>query len=148
MDLQFVSYLLILTAIVLFIVTFHLPKRDERYITIRIGNKTIKAEIADTPAKMMIGLMKKDNITFDEGMIFIFEREGYPGFWMLNMSFPIDIIWIDKDRKIVDITRNAKPCILNCTIYKPKEKVLYVLEVKAGFVDKYKIKEGMEVKFY
>lgn len=128
------------------VITFQIAKSSERYVKIKIGRKTIKAEVADTPAKMIVGLTKKKQMSFDEGMLFVLRKEGYPGFWMFNMSFPIDILWIDKNFRIVDITKDAKPCIINCKIYKPKEKVLYVLEVKSGFVDKYGVEEGTKIK--
>lgn len=114
----------------------------------------IRAEIADNPAQREKGLMYRQALPEDQGMLFIFEEEARHGFWMKNVNFPLDIIWIDKVKRIVDIKPNLKPCQevcepfdgghreKSCESYFPLEKAFYVLEVKAGFTDKHKIKIG------
>ena len=91
--------------------------------------------------------MFRKNLPENEGMLFVFEREDYHGFWMMNMSFPIDIIWMDSGKKIVHIEKNLQPCRITCTSYKPNEKAMYVLEVNANFTDKHGIELGSVVKF-
>ncbi len=78
------------------------------------------------------GLMGKEKFGDNEGMLFVFAQEDRYGFWMKNMKFPIDIIWLDSERKVVDIKENAEPCSEVCETYYPKGKAKYVLEVKAG----------------
>lgn len=121
---------------------------EVQYKTVRISNVTIKAEVADTELKRIIGLMAKQNLASNEGMLFVFDREGYPGIWMVNMRFPIDIIWIDKDYKITSIIEGALPCENTCPVYYPQEKSMFILEVNSGFVAKNKINEGDEIKIY
>ena len=110
-----------------------------------IGGTVIKVEIADTMEKQVRGLMFRENLGENEGMLFVFGREDFQGIWMMNMSFPIDIIWIDSNNKIVDIAKEAQPCRLNCPTYIPKERAKYVLEVNSEFAEKHTIKIGDKV---
>ena len=80
-------------------------------------------------------------------MLFIFQGEDFYAFWMKNMNFPLDLIWANKEKVIVDLTQNVKPCDGACFSFTPKEKVLYVLEVNAGFIKKHKVKVGEKLVF-
>jgi hypothetical protein len=109
-----------------------------------INDRTLLVEIADTNEKRALGLMYRDYLPEDTGMLFILDRETRTSFWMKNMLISLDMIWINSDGKIVHITKNAQPCkddIEACT-YQPDEPAKYVLEVNAGYTDKYDIKEG------
>jgi hypothetical protein len=79
-------------------------------------------------------------------MLFVFDKEGYYGFWMKEMNFPIDIAWLDKDKKITLIEKNVLPETYP-QIFNPKSKNLYVLETKAGFFEKFGIKIGDFAEF-
>lgn len=104
----------------------------------------VHAEIADTPAQRQKGLMYKKALLESQGMLFIFKEEARHGFWMKNVNFPLDIIWMDGDRKVVDIKPDLQPCQETeiCSSFFPADKALYVLEVNSGFSDKHKIKIG------
>jgi uncharacterized membrane protein (UPF0127 family) len=112
------------------------------YKNVKIGNTTITAEIADSVPERVVGLMNKDSLADHQGMLFIFNNEDHHGIWMLNMSFPIDILWVDKDYKIIHIVENAQPCVMSCPIYTPDGRALYVVEVKSGFVSENQVKTG------
>lgn len=111
---------------------------------ISIGNQKIKVTIVDTPQTLERGLSGKASLAKGTGMLFVFEKPDRYGFWMKEMNFPIDIIWISLDKKIVDIKDSAKPESFPEVFY-PKENALYVLEVEAGFVKNHEIKPGDEV---
>ena len=100
-----------------------------------VGDTTIAVEIADTPAKRTQGLSGRDNLSADQGMLFLFESKDYWEFWMKQMKFPIDIIWISGDT-VAGVTENIPPPTqgVPLTIYRPPEPVDKVLEVRAGFV--------------
>jgi len=103
----------------------------------------VNVELAETPMAQSRGLMEHENLDDSAGMLFIFSTEEEHSFWMKNMSFPIDIIWIDSNFKVVDITKNTPACIEDpCPSYVPKKPSKYVLEVSAGFSDKYAIDVG------
>lgn len=105
-------------------------------------------EIAQTPEERQKGLMFRSSLNQDAGMLFIFPEEGIYPFWMKNTLIPLDIIWINKDKKIIHIENNVPPCKEDpCPSYSPEEKALYVLEINAGLSKKYEFKEGDKVKF-
>lgn len=112
-----------------------------------VKDSCVQVEIADTDAKREAGLMYRESLPENKGMLFIFDYEAPHGFWMKNTYFPLDIIWIDKDKRIVDIKANASLCKEICENFFPRDKALYVLEVNAGFAERHKIKIGDKVSF-
>lgn len=107
----------------------------------------MQVEIADTESKRQLGLMSRQSMPENQGMLFVFEKEETQSFWMKNMKFPLDIIWISEDKRIVDIKSNVLPCRDSCESIVPQAKAKYVLEVNAGFVERNKIRIGDEVSF-
>ncbi len=97
-----------------------------------INGRCFNLKIADTSEERQIGLMQHDVLKKDNGMFFIFNNEDRHSIWMKNMKFPIDIIWIDSNYNVVDVKRNAEPCIDSCEIYSPKNDAMYVLEVNTN----------------
>jgi uncharacterized membrane protein (UPF0127 family) len=106
-----------------------------------INNKQIILELADTQEKQTLGLSGRKNLPENNAMLFIFETPGKEAFWMKDMNFNIDIIWLDENYKIVGIKENAEPDSYPET-FTPDEPALYVLETNAGFAKKYGIKAG------
>jgi len=138
----------------LFVVTFLLfpvvtQKNEENTLiltesNIQIGDSTFKVTIADTPRERTKGLSGRKELSSDEGLIFVFEKPGIYPFWMKEMNFPIDIIWIGEDLHIAYIKENATPESFPET-FTPDTLSLYALEVNTGTVAKKKIKIGDEV---
>lgn len=117
-----------------------------KYTTVEIGSHKFRAELAREPWEMEQGLSGRKSLGENEAMLFVFSEEGRHGFWMKDMNFPIDIIWIN-DGKIVYIKRNAPiPISLKPEIYEPTEPAKYVLEISAGLSEKYGFMEGDSVK--
>jgi uncharacterized membrane protein (UPF0127 family) len=101
------------------------------------------AEIAGSSAKRERGLSGREKLPQDKGMLFIFEEEEIHPFWMKNMNFPLDIVWLDKDYKVVYLVENVKPCDAGaCQIIYPDQNAQYVLEINAGEAGKIGLKEG------
>jgi len=107
----------------------------------------VNSEVADTAAKRAQGLMYRKELAENKGMLFVFDEEVLPGFWMQNMEFPLDIIWISKDKRIIGINTNALPCRDFCESIVPPDKIKYALEVKAGFAEKNQVKTGDKADF-
>ncbi len=126
--------------IILLLLIFYLkPKTTE----IKIAGKTFSAEVADNTLTRSRGLMHRAAAS---PMLFIFPSETQEGFWMKNVNFPLDIIWIDSEKKIIGWDR-MEPCFeKECKIYSPPGPIKYALEVEAGFVEKNKIKVGDSVE--
>ncbi len=113
---------------------------------IMIDDVMLEVEIADDDEKRALGLMHRDSLEEYKGMLFIFPYEGKYAFWMMNMNFSIDIIWIDSEGNVVYIVDNAVPCnrvasTSECT-YEPDVHAKYVLEVNSGFAEKHGVTIG------
>jgi uncharacterized protein len=98
---------------------------------------SIAIEIADTPETQMKGLMGRSALDDSSGMLFVFERIESQKFWMKNTSIPLDIIFIGEDGCIVNIVESTTP--MSNQRYRSKGPVKYVVEVRAGFVKRFKI---------
>ncbi len=128
-----------------------LSSRPYKRKTVMYKSHAIRAEVADGFLKQMIGLMYREGIASDEGMLFplIFSGKGAASIIMFNMKFSIDIVWLDKSRRVVDIVRNAKPekSMFFGKSYAPKKHSSYVLELKSGTVGRLGIGIGDELNF-
>jgi len=123
---------------------------SEKTKKIKLGQKEIEVEIADTELARTQGLSGRESLAEDKGMLFIFpNRNVTPIFWMKGMKFALDLVWI-KDNKIIKIDKNVPPPETNTADsllprYTVNEPVDYVLEVNGGFCQKNQIKEGETV---
>ena len=107
----------------------------------------IKVEIADQPEERTLGLMNREILEPNHGMLFIFEGEDYWSFWMRNTLIPLDLMFISDQYTIVDIKEDFQPCkVNNCETYTSREKAKYVLEVNSGFVKENNVKIGDKIK--
>ncbi len=111
---------------------------------LRIGNTSVRVDIADTPALQERGLSGRKALSEDQGMYFVFSHPGIYPFWMKEMNFPIDIIWIDEHMSVVDITKSALPSSFPKT-FVSRAPALYVLEVQAGFAERHGVKIGDQI---
>lgn len=103
--------------------------------TLSLGDTHIRVRVADTEAERAQGLSGSNPLSEREGMLFVFPHPEKPGFWMKDMRFPIDILWISADRVLVGYKENVTPDTFPKAFY-PSEPIVYVLEVPAGFVKK------------
>ena len=127
--------------------TAELPKKDNKTTpTATINGHELNLEVMRTPQERSRGLSQKDVLAENAGMLFIFESPGVPGFWMKDMNFSIDIIWIGSDKRVVDITENLAPETFP-EVFKPKAQIQYVLEVNAGWAKDHNIAIGDKVLF-
>jgi hypothetical protein len=111
-------------------------------------NLNLQIERAESLAHQAKGLMYREKLDENAGMLFIFSNESKRTFWMKNTLISLDLIYISKDKKIVEIKEGLEPCRENdCPTYASENKVQYVLEVNAGFVQKNNIQIGEEVAF-
>lgn len=117
-------------------------ERRDKFIKIYCPNgKSVTAELAVTDEERQRGLMFREKLLSDQGMLFVFEEEGLYSFWMKNTLIALDMLWINKDRRIVHIARNVPPCKEDpCPTYSPDRPGLYVLELAAGAADRLGLK--------
>lgn len=117
--------------------------------TIAVKNTTIAADLAVTPDEQSKGLSGRENLSENQGMLFVMKTPGKYGFWMKEMKFPLDIFWLDRAGNVVYIKENLQPCLttLNCPTYMPDMDSIYVLETVAGFAHKYGLAKGAHFSF-
>ncbi len=109
---------------------------------------SLTAELAVTDKERQVGLMFREKIDWDQGMLFVFKTEGIHSFWMKNMRFPIDILWLDREKRIVHLETNVPPCTKDpCPSYSPSNSTLFVLELKAGSVARHHLKLYDKIEF-
>ncbi|HSX18615.1 MAG TPA: DUF192 domain-containing protein [Candidatus Saccharimonadales bacterium] len=121
------------------------------YTVVKIRDLVVNAKLASNPNDRKKGLSKMDSLPIDSGMLFVFETSGDYAFWMKDMKFPIDIIWIDENKRIVSIVQYATPepgrKDAELTQYKSNLNSKYVLEVNAGLTQRSNIQVGDTADF-
>jgi uncharacterized membrane protein (UPF0127 family) len=117
--------------------------------SVAIKDLNIYVDLAKTPDQQSKGLSIKNTLNENEGMLFLFDTPKKYSFWMKDMKFPIDIIWINSNYEIVHVEKNLQPCIFFpiCTSYSPSEDSKYVLEVTSNYTTKNNITVGDKVNF-
>lgn len=113
---------------------------------VNIGSIKLSVFVRDTPLERKQGLSGFETLDQEKGMLFIFDESRYHGIWMKDMNFPIDLIWIDKDFKIIGITERLTPESYP-KIFEPPKPVRFVLETNVNFAATFGIEEGDEVVF-
>ena len=124
---------------------------DSKYqsnIVVKIKDKSFLMDIAKTSKERKLGLMYKKSLDSNKGMIFIYNKEKKHPFWMKNTMIPLDIIWLNKSKQVVYISKNTQPCKQNdCLGIKPNRRAIYVLEINANLSDKLGLSIGDLIEF-
>jgi uncharacterized membrane protein (UPF0127 family) len=121
----------------------------DRFVKVFFANgKSVTAELAVTDEERARGLMFREKVLPDQGMLFVFEREDLHAFWMKNTLIPLDMLWLDSDRRVIHIAANVPPCRADpCPSYGPDTPARYVLELRAGGAAANVIKTGDRLQF-
>ena len=116
---------------------------------IAVNGFAILADVAITDEDQIKGLSIRDQMNENEGMLFVYGEPSRQSFWMKDMKFPIDIIWLNGTGSVVHVEENLKPCVpsLECPSFSPNENAQYVLETVAGFAQKHHLKIGTDIDF-
>lgn len=125
------------------------PKDQVKSQKIEINNYRLVVETADTDDLRIKGLSRRASLAKNGGMLFIYQTPGYYKFWMKEMQFPLDFIWI-RDDKIVDITENVPVPDKNNQIlplYTSQYPADKILEVNAGLIKSLGVKIGDKIKY-
>jgi uncharacterized membrane protein (UPF0127 family) len=97
------------------------------------NGERFSVELATTPEEQALGLMFRDQMAEDHGMLFIFASARTRSFWMKNCRIALDILYFDENLKLVSVAENAKPCrTRQCPSYPSKAPAMYVLELISG----------------
>ncbi len=138
---------MILTVLIIFTVSIN-SISSTRFISVVIKKEKFIIEIADTENKKVVGLMYRKNIPQNFGMLFTYPNEDYRGMWMKNTLINLDLIFLNKDKEIIDIKHNVPPCENDpCKTYISKRKAQFVLEIKGKKSKELDLKEGDRISF-
>lgn len=122
---------------------------DTRTVTLPNG-RTVWAEVKIKPVDMQRGMMFRDSLPRGEGMLFIHAEPGAYPYWMYNVRVPLDIIWMDAGRRIVEISPDTPPCTTRaseCPNYGGKALSTYVLELAGGEAARNGLRVGDTLSF-
>ena len=120
---------------------------DGRWVELK--GRRFSVEIADDEAERARGLMFREEMAPDHGMIFIHDSEEPQAYWMKNTRIPLDIFYFDAKRRLVSVSKRVPPCTLGdqCPPFPSAGPALYVLELNAGLADELGAKPGDELAF-
>lgn len=122
--------------------------RDQDNDKVCFQKDCFRVDIADSPEEQSRGLMYVEYLAPDSGMLFVFPREDYHGFWMKNTLIPLDMVWMDSNKTVVFIKKDAQPCATaECPTINPGVQARYVLELNAGTVERIGLLVGGKAVF-
>ncbi|MFH1835181.1 MAG: DUF192 domain-containing protein [Methanobacteriota archaeon] len=151
-------YILLALVLTLGVVTYYTGGEDKNctqcacierncFFGICFSSHCINLEIVSEALELEKGLMNRDSLPTNSGMLFVFDIQYPYTFWMKNVRFPIDMIWLDENGTVVHIEQEVPPCRKEpCPLYTPSKPALYVLEVNSGETLEKDIKVGSKLK--
>ena len=129
-------------------IIFNLLYSENQFIPLYIGSQKIIVEVVSSPEMRMKGLMFRKSIPDDYGMLFVFDSEEIQGMWMKNTWIHLDIIFLDKERQVIEIFENVPPCRTEpCYSYVSKRPAKYALELKGNRSKDLNLKTGDSIFF-
>jgi hypothetical protein len=112
------------------------------------SGKVLQSEVMVKDEDRAMGLMFRPSLRADHGMLFVFDEADFHTIWMKNCKFPIDIVWLDEDHRVVDIAPSVPPCKADpCPVYQPMRRSRYVVEMGAGQAGREKVGRGAVLEF-
>lgn len=146
----FLAGLLLLTSMSFLSCSGEKSRFGTRPVTMPNG-ATVFAESAIEYAELLRGLMFRDSIPSDGGMLFIHNKMGKYAYFMYQVRFPIDIIWMDSKKNVVEVAANVPPCkeekASACPTFGGNQEAQFILEVPAGKAAEYKVSVGSKIDF-
>jgi uncharacterized membrane protein (UPF0127 family) len=108
----------------------------------------VSLELAISDEEKRVGLMFRDTLGADSGMLFIFDSDAPLPFWMKNTFVPLDFVWLSAGGEVVDVRANVQPCQADpCPSYPSARPARAVLEVNGGFASAHGIRPGVHLQF-
>lgn len=112
------------------------------------SGKILQVEVMVEDADRAMGLMFRPALAEDRGMLFVFDELAFHGIWMKNCKFPIDVLWLDEEQRVVHLAEAIPPCKAEpCPVYQPLRKASYVVELNAGQARHEKATVGASIAF-
>ena len=114
---------------------------EPRAMTFKIGEGIFHVRLAKSETERARGLSGVARLEHNEGMLFVFPTNGFHGIWMKDIRFPIDILWLAGDGRIIDARENISPSSFP-EIFSPAEPARFVVELPSGAISTWKVKVG------
>jgi hypothetical protein len=112
------------------------------------SGKSLTVEVMVEDQDRQMGLMFRPSLPPDRGLLFLFPSLDFHGIWMKNCKFPIDILWLDEQQRVVHVAAHTPPCKAEpCPVYQPLRRAAYVLEINAGQAAREKAVVGSRLEF-
>ena len=124
--------------------------KDKDVFTLRVGkgSRTIfQVEVVVSPAAIVQGLSGRPSLQEGAGMLFVFPSVSRQSMWMIEMKFPLDIVWLDENLTVVHVTYGCAPCpnATNCPSFSSVRRVKYAIEMTAGAAETYGFKKDLQL---
>lgn len=132
----------------LFLLVFLVSASQAQAASVCAKKSCVDVEVVSEFSDLQRGLQGRDGLARGQGMLFVFDTDGRPKFWMKDMKFPIDMIWIDSQKRIVTVRSSCPACVKEpCEVYSSSKDARFVLEVPADFAIEHQFKEGQRLEF-
>lgn len=142
------SFFIVSIIFIIVLSIFLIKNNSEKIPEVCLEENCFFVELAKTSAEKSKGLMFRESLEDNRGMLFIYDSDGEYNFWMKNTLIPLDIIWINSEREVVFIKYNAQPCGEICDIIEPKTNSRFVLEINGGLAEELRMNLGDKFNFY
>lgn len=130
------------------------PTTMEEFLTRPVtlpDGQVVRCEVVTRPVDIARGLMFRTSLPADRGMLFLHDKPGIYGYWMYQTKMPLDIIWMDRNHTVVEVSYNTPPCpsksAKECPVYGGHIGAQYVVEINAGQAQKHNVTGGSHIGF-
>lgn len=138
--------IILVTAVLVGIVSFFVVRPQNKSSVLEVNNRKITVEVAITKNEQEHGLCCRDSLPSDSGMLFVYNKPGIYRFWMKDTRIPLDMYWIDAQKKVIYIEQNVQSNTYPRS-FGPYQPAQYILETNAGYARKHNISVGDIVSF-
>lgn len=112
------------------------------------SGRTFTAELMVKPEDRQMGVMFRASLPAGRALLFVFDGLDFHSIWMKNCRFPIDIVWLDEQQRVVHVVEAAPPCTKEpCAVYEPLQRALYVVEMNSGQARREQVELGRRLEF-
>lgn len=141
---KFITWLIVIgvLAVIIWQAVLFISDQSKPHADVTLKGVVFKARVANDDISREKGLSGVKSLGKTDAMLFVFDKDDTWGIWMKDMKIPIDIAWLDADKKVIYIVKDADPSSYPYTTYRPTKPARYVLEMPAGTVDSKDIKSG------
>lgn len=136
-----------LVLILVALVISYMSRNFQPTTEVKLGSGVFSVQLASTDATRIQGLSGVDHLNTNSGLLMVFQSDNTWGIWMKDMKIPLDIVWMNHDKKVIYIVTDASPDLGTSKTFTPEDPARYVLEVPAGTVKNAGIKVGIIATF-